>query len=225
MTQNVGHDGFYIDDQVLSSDECNLLIDVLSKSCGKGNRAGIRNLMTNPAVCSLAHDVRLRSLASRFVGPTAVPYRATLFEKSGRANWLVIWHQDTVLPLELRFDSKKWGPWSSKAGVLYAHAPTWALARVIALRIHLDASTELNGPLRVIPCSHSLGVLSEQDVIKRARDSEQINCLVPQGGVIAMRPLLIHASSKVNADLPRRVLHIEYIDSLDLGDEIRIAIA
>ena len=33
---------------------------------------------------------------------------------------------------------------------------------------------------------------------------------LPQGGVLAMRPLLIHASSKSQTDMPRRVLHIEY---------------
>jgi hypothetical protein len=40
-----------------------------------------------------------------------------------------------------------------------------------------------------------------------------------------MRPLLIHSSSKVYADMPRRVLHIEYADSLDLGENIRLAVA
>jgi hypothetical protein len=225
MTQNAGHDGFYIEDQVLSPDECDSLAEVLSKPYRTGNRAGVRNLMANQAVRSLACDARLLTQAGRFIGRRAVPYRATLFEKSGRANWLVIWHQDTVLPLESHFDSSEWGPWSSKAGVIYAHAPAWALNRVIALRIHLDASTKLNGPLRVIPGSHILGVLAERNVITHAYDSEQIECLAPRGGVIAMRPLLIHASSKVNGDLPRRVLHIEYIDSLDLGDGIRIAIA
>jgi hypothetical protein len=40
-----------------------------------------------------------------------------------------------------------------------------------------------------------------------------------------MRPLLIHASSKARVDEPRRVLHIEYADSLDLGNGIRLAMA
>jgi hypothetical protein len=50
-----------------------------------------------------------------------------------------------------RFESCEWGPWTTKAGVLYALAPAWALKRVLALRIHLDASTLSNGPLQVIP--------------------------------------------------------------------------
>jgi hypothetical protein len=40
-----------------------------------------------------------------------------------------------------------------------------------------------------------------------------------------MRPLLIHASSKARNNEPRRVLHIEYADSLDLAPGIRLAIA
>ncbi len=40
-----------------------------------------------------------------------------------------------------------------------------------------------------------------------------------------MRPLLIHASSKAECDAPRRVLHIEYADSLDLKPGMRLAVA
>jgi hypothetical protein len=49
--------------------------------------------------------------------------------------------------------------------------------------------------------------------------------LVPQGGVLAMRPLLIHSSSKARTPDPRRVLHIEYAESLDLAPGILLAIA
>jgi hypothetical protein len=40
-----------------------------------------------------------------------------------------------------------------------------------------------------------------------------------------MPPLLIHSSSKAQSDAPRRVLHIEYSDSLDLKPGIRLAVA
>jgi hypothetical protein len=76
-----------------------------------------------PAVRELAADPRLIEIASQFVGPTAAPFRATLFDKSPTANWLVVWHQDTALPLRERITGPGWGPWSTKAGVLYAHAP------------------------------------------------------------------------------------------------------
>jgi len=133
--------------------------------------------------------------------------------------------KDTALPLESRNDSTEWGQWSLKAGVLYAHAPAWALSRVLALRISLDASTSENGPLRVIPGSHLAGVLSDDEILGLARTQENIEVLVPRGGVLAMRPLLVHSSLKARDAEPRRVLHIEYADTLDLGPGLRLAIA
>ena len=40
-----------------------------------------------------------------------------------------------------------------------------------------------------------------------------------------MRPMLIHSSSKAKLEQPRRVIHLEYSDSLDLGSGLRLAVA
>ena len=111
-----------------------------------------------------------------------------------------------------------------EGGVIYAHAPSWALSRVVALRVHLDASTCENGPLRVVPGSHLNGVCSDADVLDVANSRDEVECPAPRGGVLAMRPLLIHSSSKCLSDEPRRVLHIEYADSLDLAPGINLAV-
>jgi hypothetical protein len=217
--------GFWTEDNVLSDRECHDLIDAVPPILHGRGRAGARHLMSIPAIGAVAKDERLLRIARRGLGDGAVPFRATLFDKSARANWLVVWHQDTALPIESRNDSAEWGPWSLKAGILYAHAPAWALSRVLALRIHLDASTIYNGPLRVIPGSHLAGVLSDDEILDLARTQETIEVLVPRGGVLAMRPLLVHSSSKARGDEPRRLLHIEYTDALDLGPGLRLAIA
>ena len=104
-----------------------------------------------------------------------------------------------------------------KNGIHYAHAPAWALSRVVALRVHLDVSSADNGPLRVIPGSHCCGVLSDQEAHDYVETHSAIDCMVTKGGVLAMSPLLIHSSSKARVADPRRVLHIEYADSLDLA--------
>jgi ectoine hydroxylase-related dioxygenase (phytanoyl-CoA dioxygenase family) len=181
--------------------------------------------MSIPAVADFAADSRLVSIASRWLGTGALPFRATLFEKSSQTNWLIPWHQDTALPLESVFDEPGWGPWSEKVGMHYAHAPTWALARVIALRVYLDPSTSENGPLRVIPRSHASGVLSDDAVLEYVKNHDAVECLAPRGGVIAMRPLVIHSSSKARNDEARRVLHLEYVESLDLSPGIQLAVA
>lgn len=188
-------------------------------------RAGTRHLMSNPSVRELAQDGRLLGIAQKALGKPAAPFRATLFAKSGAANWLIPWHQDTALPLAGEFVDSEWVSWSQKAGIRYAHAPAWALSRVVALRVHLDPSTIENGPLRVVPGSHLAGVLTDEGVRDYVQGHGQTTCLVPRGGVLVMRPLLIHASSKAETNAPRRVLHLEYADSLDLKPGIRLALA
>jgi hypothetical protein len=69
-----------------------------------------------------------------------------------------------------------------------------------------------------------LGVMSDSELAQLARDIQAVDCVAPAGGVIAMRPLLVHASSKAETDHRRRVLHIEYADSFDMsGLELAIA--
>ena len=186
-------------------------------------RAGARHVLRVPAVQALATDPLLLSLAAGFVGEDPIPFRATLFDKSAAANWLVAWHQDTALPLRQRVDVAAWGPWSIKAGVLHAVAPAAALALVVALRVHLDDSTSTNGPLRVLPGTHADGVLTQDDIQHRVRTVAAMECVAAAGGVVAMRPLVVHASSKASDDRPRRVLHIEYAATVHLGEGLELA--
>jgi hypothetical protein len=58
-----------------------------------------------------------------------------------------------------------------------------------------------------------------------ASTREGLECLFAAGGVLAMRPLLVHASSKSQCDLPRRVLHIEYAAHRQIADPLEIAAA
>ncbi len=217
--------GYFIEEAVLSATECADILRSLSGVSLHQGRAGVRHLMAHSEICNLASDPRLIALAERFIGAGAIPYKATLFEKSAQVNWHVGWHQDRALPLTARFESKEWGPWTQKEGVPYAYAPTSALERIVALRLHLDASTSENGPLRLLPGSHFLGALCEKEVNSYANANNGDECLVGQGGVLAMRPLLIHSSSKAKIDAPRRVIHIEYATCLDFGEGIRLAIA
>ncbi len=69
------------------------------------------------------------------------------------------------------------------------------------------------------------GVLTDDAVLGHASTHEEVVCITQRGGVVAMRPLLIHSSSKAHGIEPRRVLHIEYTDSLDFGGDIQLAVA
>lgn len=188
-------------------------------------RAGFRHVLSNDAIRRLAYDARLVALASELLGGSAQPFKGTLFDKSPSTNWLVTWHQDLALPIRTRVEAAGWGPWTTKGGRLYALAPAEVLAGVVALRVHLDDSTSENGPLRVLPDTHRLGRLSEARIANLVQSIPGVECLVPAGGVVALRPLAVHASSKSTSALPRRVLHLEYATTVALGSGIEIAVA
>jgi ectoine hydroxylase-related dioxygenase (phytanoyl-CoA dioxygenase family) len=216
--------GYLICDRVFSRTDMDGVAEALAAAAVERTKAGARHVLKVPAVRRLAADSRLLEIASQFVGATPTPFRATVFDKSPTANWLVVWHQDTALPLCQRIASAEWGPWSTKAGVLYAHAPAWALEQVVALRVCLDDSTATNGPLRVLPNTHRGGVFTDEQIAERTRDTTPVDCLTSCGGVVAMRPLTIHASSKSTDMQARRVLHIEYAATVNLGGDASLAI-
>jgi hypothetical protein len=187
-------------------------------------KAGARQILSVPNVRALANDEALLAIARGYIGPEAFPFRATLFDKSLSANWLVTWHQDRALPIRERREVAGWGPWTEKGGVLHAIAPPTALDQVVALRVHIDDSTLENGPLRVLPGTHSAGVLSESAISQVVGEATAIDCVVDAGGVIAMKPLLLHASSKARSEHPRRVIHIEYATTKNLAEGLELAV-
>lgn len=222
---DLAENGFVVIPGVLSQSELSTVLESLQAPSVHRSRAGVRHLMANAEIAALANERRLLALAQEVLGSSAFPFRATLFDKSPDANWLVVWHQDTALPLRCRRDIPGWGPWSLKEGINYAHAPTDALNQVVTLRLHLDDSTGNNGPLRVLPGTHRLGVLTDDEVFELSTKRVAVDCLAMRGAVVAMRPLLIHSSSKSQCDTPRRVLHIEYAASTTIGDNLELAIA
>lgn len=217
--------GYWIAESVFSNEECENIMETISLSEIISGRGGTRNLMAIGAIAELAKDVRLLNFTRQITGSDLIPYKALLFEKTGKANWLVAWHQDTALPVENAPTVDGWGLVSVKEGITFAHAPTSALSKILALRIHLDASRPENGPLRVIAGSHRTRIFDDSEFIRWLDKGEKAELLVGKGGVIAMSPLLIHASSKCMTDEPRRVLHIEYSPALELSHGIRLAIA
>lgn len=212
-------------ENVFSESGCDRILEILSLNVIHRSRAGARNLMAISEIRNLAEQTRLLEICERIVGRNMIPYKATLFEKTGKANWLVAFHQDTALPLEQCAERDGWGPSSKKGGVNFVHAPTWALSQILALRVQLDASTSSNGPLRVIPGSHHKRLRTGDEFETYMAAGNVIECTAGKGSVIAMSPLLLHASSKAITNEPRRVLHFEYAPSFQLAPRIKLAIA
>lgn len=216
--------GYLISEKVFEAAEMDSLIERLAVLNAEPQRPGYRHLMADPAVRSLASDPRLTELVDNISGKRLIPFKATLFNKAGKANWLVAWHQDTTLPVVGPPSSNDWGIATIKDGITFCQAPARVLREIVALRIHIDDSGPDNGPLRLIAGSHKER-LSDTEIDRVVTDGPQVTCTLGKGGVIAMRPLIVHASSKCTSDRPRRVLHIEYAPSFDIDAEVRLSIA
>lgn len=210
---------------VIEPAECVQVLEDLAALPLSRSRAGVRHAMRYPPLRAIAEDPRVLEIAREILGYGALPFRATLFDKSQNSNWLVAWHQDTALPMRAKREEVGWGPWSVKGGIDCAHAPAKILEQILALRIHFDDSTADNGPLRILPGTHSIGVLSDEKIHALSRSDTAQQCVVMRGGAIAMRTLIVHASSKSNSPQSRRVLHVEYAPSQDFADAIGLAIA
>lgn len=215
--------GFLIQENAFSDAECAVILSRLMSELPR-YKAGVRGLMRYDFVKEIATDERLIGLTKELTARELIPYKATLFEKTGKANWLVSHHQDTALPVEEFAESDEWTSPSTKDGVKFMHAPTEILRNILAVRINLDASTRFNGPLRVIPRTHRKKLITDEEFEAARFSAEEVICETDRGGVIAMSPLILHASSKCQNDEPRRVLHIEYAPKLDAAVGVRLAI-
>ena len=105
-----------------------------------------------------------------------------------------------------RWEVAGFGPWTIKEGIVNVQPTADVLSRILAIRLHLDASEPDNGPLRVIPGSHEHGKLSAEQVAAIPKAGSAV-CTVPRGGALLMRPLLLHASSACITLKPRRVIN------------------
>lgn len=217
--------GFAVVPSVLSTRELIPILVSLADLQPPRGRAGIRHVLSHPTVKVVADNPRLVEMAQAVLGSAAFPFRATLFDKTPEGNRLMSWHQDTALPVEAQVDASGWGPWSEKEGVIYAQAPASALQQILALRLHLDDCGEENGPMRVIPGTHGLGILSDAEIERHTTYDDPVDCLAARGGVVAMRPLVIHASSKSRSQAQRRVLHIEYAVVKEFPGGLRLALS
>jgi ectoine hydroxylase-related dioxygenase (phytanoyl-CoA dioxygenase family) len=149
-------------------------------------------------------------LASRLMDQPAIAVRAILFDKTPQSNWAVPWHQDLAVPVLERHELPGYRAWSLKERVWHVQPPQAVLEAMLTLRLHLDDCTADNAPLQVVPGSHALGRLDAPATAALLEQGSGVECTARTGDVLAMRPLLLHASAKARQPWQRRVLHVEY---------------
>lgn len=212
IAERVARDGWCaLDATALGGVDAALLARVADEAGELGaRRGGLRNLLARvPSASALVADPAVVALADAVLGADWCVARAILFDKTPRSNWKVPWHQDRAIAVRERVEVDGFGPWSVKEGVPHVQPPPRVLERMLTVRVHLDACGPANGPLRVLPGTHRDGVLDAEGIAAARARVEVVDCVAPRGGIVAFRPLLLHASSSSVAPGHRRVAHVE----------------
>lgn len=191
------------------------LVDSLGTQIAICTRSGVpyanRQLLDRvPKLMVLTNSERMRKLVEPVVGPSPFVARSIFFDKSESANWMVTWHQDTTIAVNGEFPVPGYGPWSVKDDVVHVRPPAHVLESMVTVRVHLDSTPSTNGALLVIPGSHRFGILSTDDIARKRECESSVTCELEAGGVMLMRPLLMHASRRATRASRRRVLHFEF---------------
>lgn len=197
--------GFAVAPQVLTDAQCAELEARVGAVDLQG--AGTRELLSFDWAQQFARQLRDLSPLAAVLRDSRTAIQCTYFAKLSSRNWLVALHQDLSIPVAERAANAPCRAWSEKEGTWFCQPPADFLARLVAVRVHLDDSTEANGPLRVVPGSHRLGRIAAHEVAAYRRRLGEVACIAPRRSLIAMRPLLLHASSKSTSAASRRVLH------------------
>jgi hypothetical protein len=196
-------DGFVLLPGVLVPEQCASFAVKIEAS---KRVAGARHLLSQDWCVALANQLRHDTRLAALVPADHVAVQCSYFEKSAECNWLVSLHQDLSIPVARKVETPALRGWSEKDGELYVQPPTEVLAQLTAVRLHLDHCGHDDGPLRLVPGSHSDGRLPSG-----ATDGGQsVEVTAAAGDALVMRPLLLHASSKSSGFSRRRVLHFVF---------------
>lgn len=161
-----------------------------------------------PAASRLVFNTRLRKLVYELFGEDYFVVKSIYFDKPHGSNWYVQYHQDLTISVDKKKELPGFGPWSVKQRQFAVQPPLNILQDIFTARIHLDDTDAGNGALKVIPGSHAKGIC-RPGTIDWTRETEEI-ATVSKGGVMIMKPLLLHSSSRTTSNRSRRVIHIEF---------------
>ena len=201
-------DGFAVVPAVLDESQCAAIaasIDVFASGS-----PGTRSLLAHAGCRVLVATLRAHPTLRVLIPAGHVAVQCTYFEKSIDNNWLVPIHQDLSIPVRARVAHPDLRGWSDKEGTLFVQPPPDLLETLVAVRIHLDPCLATDGPLQLVPGTHTRGRIDAADASRLKHDGPLVTCPVERGGALVMRPLALHASSKATGTSRRRVLHIVF---------------
>ncbi|MBS7788307.1 phytanoyl-CoA dioxygenase family protein [Flavobacterium sp. CYK-55] len=173
-----------------------------------------------PESINFVFNQNLKKVIQDIFGDNFFVVKSIYFDKPENSNWYVSYHQDLTISVDKKIELENFGPWTKKQNQFAVQPPIEILENIFTIRIHLDETDENNGALKVIPKSHAKKIY-RPETIDWAIETE-ISCNVEKGGIMIMKPLILHSSSRTTNNKKRRVIHIEF-SSLELPEELKWA--
>ena len=198
-------------------------IDTLARLAEVGEKPGAR-LEYSAELSKLIGPGSRLGARVKTMGLDELPVRLVAFNKSSQANWSVPWHQDRVIALAERKEVAGYSNWVSKGGFWHCEAPESLLNKMIFVRIHIDDTTEGNGPLELALGSHRLGATPATNAATVAQASTKETCTAASGDVLIAHALTLHRSKSATTSATRRALRIDYAPRTALAPELQWAI-
>ena len=195
--ENLKSNGYLVVDSVLDETE----LGDISRCCDSQFkvRVGTRSLLDLDWVQHLAQKLKTHPELAPLMPAQAKAVQCNYFAKDMNSNWSVSLHRDLSIPVKSHVSVEGWSDGSIKEGICFMQPPKEFLQSLLIVRLHLEDNTPDNGALELVAGSHQNNA------------STGMRQLVPvnKGGVLLLRPLTLHASTKVRVG-QRRVLHFVF---------------
>lgn len=213
--EKIAQNGFTVIDDVFTVAETDAILQIIAAADTSGpafrktdDLFAIRQvLQVIPEIYPVVFTPRFKALIASMIGGDYFVIKSIYFDKPAASNWFVAWHQDLTISVDRKSEIERFRHWTVKQGQFAVQPPQEILDNNCTIRIHLDDTDENNGALRIIPGSHLRGVVRMEELSEGAMD---VSCAVRKGGIMLMKPLLMHSSGRTVDERARRVLHIEF---------------
>ncbi|MEH3111913.1 phytanoyl-CoA dioxygenase family protein [Pedobacter terrae] len=218
--KEIRESGFAVIDDVFTDDEVENIfaaidrVDSTKETFRKSNDLfAIRQFLREvPDSIALIFNQQLKAIVTELFGKDYFLVKSIYFDKPETSNWFVSYHQDLTISVNQKIDITGFGPYTKKHDQFAVQPPLHILEGNFTIRIHLDDTTEHNGALKVIPGSHSKGIYRPETIDWRI--VKEVSCSVRRGGIMIMKPLLLHSSNRTSNHKKRRVIHLEFSNQI-----------
>ncbi|WPO81922.1 phytanoyl-CoA dioxygenase family protein [Chryseobacterium sp. JJR-5R] len=216
--KTIAENGFTVINSVFSDEEIESIrkiiqdIDTSKETFRKSEDLfAIRQFLKEiPDIKDLIFNDHIKAIIKEIFGGQYAAVKSIYFDKPETSNWYVAYHQDLTVSVDKKLELPGFGPWTTKQNQFAVRPPLDILENIYTIRIHLDDTDKHNGALKVVPGSHAKGIY-RPETIDWTIETEEM-CSVQKGGIMIMKPLLLHGSNRTTNGNRRRVIHIEFSD-------------